>query len=235
MKKTLQVLVIDVGGNNVKLLASGQKERRKFRSGPKLTPRTMVEEVKKVTADWKYEVITLGYPGRVRLGRIVREPKNLAKGWVNFNFAKAFGCPVQIINDAAMQALGSYRGGRMLFLGLGTGLGSALIVDGVLEPMELAHLPYRKGKTFEDYVGQRAIDRLGKKRWRKHVFTVVGLLKDALEPEYVVLGGGNIEYLKQFPPDAHPGKNENAFEGGFRMWQITKQGTHKPTKEFIFH
>jgi polyphosphate glucokinase len=235
MKKSPQILVIDIGGNNVKLFASGAKESRRFPSGPKLTPRQMVQEVKKVTTDWKYQVISIGYPGLVRRGRIVRDPKNLASGWIGFNFVRAFGRPVQIVNDAAMQAIGSYRGGRMLFLGLGTGLGSAFIADGVLEPMELAHLPYRKGRTFEDYVGQRGIDRMGKKKWRKHVLRVVAALKAALEPEYVVLGGGNIKYLKQLPPGASPGKNENAFEGGFRMWHLTKNGTHQPAKNIILH
>ncbi len=235
MKNLPHILVIDIGGNNVKLLASGAKEPRRFPSGSGLTPRKMVQEVKKITADWKYQVISIGYPGLVRDGRIVRDPKNLASGWVGFNFARAFGRPVQIVNDAAMQAIGSYRGGRMLFLGLGTGLGSALIVEGVLEPMELAHLPYRKDKTFEDYVGQRGIDRMGKKKWRKHVFVVVAALKAALEPEYVVLGGGNIKNLKQFPPGAHPGKNENAFEGGFRMWHLTKTGRYQPAKHIVLH
>lgn len=235
MKKSTQILVIDIGGNNIKLFASGAKEPRRFPSGPRLTPRKLVQEVKKVTADWKYQVISIGYPGLVRHGRIVRDPKNLATGWVGFNFERAFGRPVQIVNDAAMQAIGSYQGGRMLFLGLGTGLGSALIADGVLEPMELAHLPYRKGRTFEDYVGQRGLDRMGKKKWQKHVFTVVAALKAALEPEYVILGGGNIKNLKQFPPGSQPGKNENAFEGGFRMWNLTKKGTHQPTKQIIFN
>jgi polyphosphate glucokinase len=235
MQKSPQVLVIDIGGNNVKLLATGQKEPRRFPSGTQLTPRKMVAEVKKVTADWKYEVISIGYPGIVRHGKIARDPKNLGRGWVGFDFAKAFGRPVQIVNDAAMQALGSYRGGRMLFLGLGTGLGSTLIADGVLEPMELGHLPYRKGKTFEDYVGQRGLDRLGKKKWRKHVFIVVAALIAALEPEYVVLGGGNIKNLDKFPPSSTPGSNENAFEGGFRLWSITKTGTHTLPKNIVLH
>jgi predicted NBD/HSP70 family sugar kinase len=235
MKKVGKILVIDIGGNNVKLLASGQSEPRRFPSGAELTPQKLVEEVNKMVTDWQYDVISIGYPGLVLHGRIEREPKNLGKGWTAFDFQKAFGCPVQIFNDAAMQAIGSYRGGRMLFLGLGTGLGSALIVDGVLEPMELAHLPYRKGKTFEDYVGQRGIDRLGKKKWRKHVFSVVAALTAALQPEYVILGGGNIKYLKKFPPGAEAGSNEKAFEGGFRMWQITKKGIHEPTQEIILH
>lgn len=235
MKKSPHILVIDIGGNNIKLLASGQKEPRRFPSGPQLTPRKMVQEVKKATADWKYEVISIGYPGIVRHGKVARDPRNLGRGWIGFDFAKAFGCPVQVLNDAAMQALGSYHGGRMLFLGLGTGLGSTLIADGVLEPMELGHLPYRKGKTFEDYVGQRGLDRLGKKKWRKHVSAVVAALTAALEPEYVILGGGNIKYLAQFPPNCTPGSNEKAFEGGFRLWQITKKGTHQLTKEIVLH
>jgi polyphosphate glucokinase len=235
MKNLPRILVIDIGGNNVKLFANGAKEPRRFPSGPRLTPRKMVQEVKKITADWKYRVISIGYPGLVRHGRIARDPKNLGSGWVGFNFARAFNRPVQIVNDAALQAIGSYNGGRMLFLGLGTGLGSTLIADGVLEPMELAHLPYRKGRTFEDYVGQRGLDRMGKKKWQKHVFNVVAALKAALEPEYVVLGGGNIKNLKQFPPGAQPGKNENAFEGGFRMWHLTKKGTHQPTNQIVFN
>lgn len=235
MKKSPRILVIDIGGNNVKLLASGQKEARRFPSGPTLTPRKMVQEVKKVTADWKYDVISIGYPGIVRKGKVVRDPRNLGRGWVGFDFAKAFGRRVQVVNDAAMQALGSYRGGRMLFLGIGTGLGSTLIADAVLEPMELGHLPYRKGKTFEDYVGQRGLDRLGKKKWRKHVFIVVASLIAALEPDYVILGGGNIKYLDKFPPNSTPGSNEKAFEGGFRLWSTSKKGTHQLSKDFVLH
>ena len=198
MKKLPKVLTIDIGGNNVKLLAFGQKESRRFPSGRMMTPAKMVQGVKKMVADWQFDVISIGYPGLVVQGKILREPKNLAKGWIKFDFKKAFDHPVRIVNDAAMQALGSYEGGRMLFLGLGTGLGSAFIANSVLEPMELAHLPYRKGKTFEDYVGQRGMDRMGIKKWQKHVFQVVEILSAALVPEYVVLGGGNIKNLKEF-------------------------------------
>jgi polyphosphate glucokinase len=217
--KTPRVLVIDVGGTNVKLLATGQKEPRKIPSGPEMTSRKMVSVVKDSVQDWKFDVISLGYPGPIINGHPLREPHNLGGGWVGFSFHKAFGCPVKIINDAAMQALGSYSGGRMLFLGLGTGLGSAMIVDGVLEPMELAHLLYKKGKTYEDYLGLRGLERLGKKKWCRHVAKIVEKLKVALEADYVVLGGGNSKKLKQVPPGARLGKNENAFLGGFRMWE----------------
>jgi polyphosphate glucokinase len=213
----MNVLAIDVGGTNVKLLASGHEKRRKFPSGPKMTAKLMVDEARKVTADWKHDVVSIGYPGPVLDGRILAEPHNLGKGWAGFNFDKAFNCPVKVINDAAMQALGSYKGGRMLFLGLGTGMGSAMIIDGSLQPMELAHLPYRKG-TYEDYVGLRGIERFGKKKWQKHVFDVVEKLTAALEPDDVVLGGGNVKLLKALPPKCRAGNNANAFIGGFRMW-----------------
>src|SRR5271165_445493 len=217
--KSPKVLVIDVGGTNVKLLATGQKEPRKYPSGPTMTPRKMVSLVKKATADWKYDCISLGYPGPIINGHPLREPHNLGRGWVGFNFEKAFGCPVKILNDAAMQAVGSYKGRRMLFLGLGTGLGSAMIVDGTLQPMELAHLLYKKGKTYEDYLGIRGLERLGKKKWRRHVAKVVELLKAALDADYVVLGGGNSKKLDTLPAGARLGANENAFIGGFRMWK----------------
>jgi polyphosphate glucokinase len=207
-----------VGGTNVKLLATGQKEPRKIPSGPEMTSSKMVSVVKDAVRDWKFECISLGYPGPIINGRPLREPHNLGGGWVGFQFHKAFGCPVKIINDAAMQALGSYTDGRMLFLGLGTGLGSAMIVDGVLEPMELAHLIYKDGKTYEDYLGLRGMERLGKKKWRRHVAKVVEKLKVALEADYVVLGGGNSKKLKELPRGARLGSNENAFLGGFRMW-----------------
>jgi polyphosphate glucokinase len=183
----------------------------------------MVDAVKALTADWDYDVVSIGYPGPVLHGKPVAEPKNLGAGWVGFDFAKAFGKPVRIVNDAAMQALGSYDGGRMLFLGLGTGLGSALIVDGSLEPMELAHMPYKKGKTYEDYVGQRGLDRLGKKRWRKAVLDVVAQLAAALEAESVVLGGGNARLFEEAPPGTRLGDNANAFRGGFLLWKDAKQ------------
>lgn len=217
--KSHKILVVDIGGTNVKMLASGQKDPRRFPSGPKLTAANMVKQVKEATKDWQYDRVALGYPGPIINERPLREPHNLGPGWMGFNFSKAFGHPVRVINDASMQALGSYDGGRMLFLGLGTGLGSAMIVDGVLQPMELAHLLYRKGKTYEDYLGIRGLERLGKKKWRRHVGTIVELLKEALDADYVVLGGGNSKKLKTIPSGARVGKNENAFLGGFRLWK----------------
>ncbi|MGB8493325.1 MAG: ROK family protein [Candidatus Acidiferrum sp.] len=217
--KSHKTLVVDVGGTHVKMLATGQSEPRKFISGPAMTAEKMVKLVRAATRDWQYERISLGYPGPIANGHPLREPHNLGGGWMNFNFAKAFGRPVKVINDAAMQALGSYQGGSMLFLGLGTGLGSAMIVDGVLEPMELAHLLYKKGQTYEDYLGLRGIERLGKNKWRKHVARVVKKLKSALEADYVVLGGGNSKKLERIPPGARLGSNGNAFRGGFRLWE----------------
>jgi polyphosphate glucokinase len=213
------VLAIDIGGTHVKLLATGQKTVRKFPSGPKLTAREMVNQVKEAVKDWEYAVISIGYPGPVVQGRPINEPFNLAPGWVKFDYHKAFGKPVKIINDAAMQALGSYKKGRMLFLGLGTGLGSAMIVDGVLQPMELAHLPYKKGRTYEDYLGKRGLDRMGTKKWQKNVFYVVAQLRQAVQADDVVLGGGNAKQLSQLPAGVRLGSNSNAFLGGFRMWQ----------------
>jgi polyphosphate glucokinase len=213
------VLVIDVGGTHVKVGSGDQKDIVKIDSGPAMTPAAMVAAVKKGTAGWKYDAVAIGYPGPVLHGQPVSEPHNLGAGWVGFDFRKAFGKPVKLVNDAAMQALGSYEGGRMLFLGLGTGLGSALIVDGDLEPMELAHLPYKKGRTYEDYVGLRGLERLGKKRWARNVFDVVEKLKAALCAEYVVLGGGNAKFLKDLPPGARMGENSNAMKGGVRLFQ----------------
>jgi polyphosphate glucokinase len=214
----MKILVIDVGGTHIKVRATSHKNRVEIPSGLKMTASKMVAAVRKIIADWKYDVITIGYPGAVLHGHIVSEPHNLGHGWVKFDFKKAFGRPVKIINDAAMQALGSYNGKRMLFLGLGTGLGSAMIVDGVLEPMELAHLPYKKGRTYEDYVGLAGLKRLGKKKWRRHVNDVVNQLKTALEADYVVLGGGNARLLKKLPPGGELGDNANAFRGGLRLW-----------------
>jgi predicted NBD/HSP70 family sugar kinase len=213
------VLVIDVGGTHVKVAVTRHREERKIPSGPKMTARKMVRDVKRITKDWEYGLVSIGYPGPVIHGRPLHEPHNLGGGWVGFNFGKAFGCPVKVINDAAMQALGSYEGGRMLFLGLGAGLGSAMIIDGILEPMELAHLPYKNGKTYEDYVGVHGLARLGKKRWLRHVTNVVELLKEALEAEYVVLGGGNSKNIEKLPPGTRLGDNRNAFVGGFRLWE----------------
>jgi polyphosphate glucokinase len=213
-----RVLVVDVGGTNVKILATGQEAPRKFPSGPAMTAHEMVARVREAAADWQFDAVSIGYPGSVLRGRPVAEPHNLAKGWVGFDFEEAFGCPVKVINDAAMQALGGYQSGRMLFLGLGTGLGTTLISDGVIEPMELAHLPYRKA-TYEDYIGERGLERLGKKKWRKYVSDVVALLSSALVPDYVVLGGGNVRKLKELPPNCRAGDNANAFRGGFRLWE----------------
>ena len=214
----MNVLAIDVGGTNIKLLATGHDVRRKFPSGPRMTARQMVDEVRKVAADWKFDVVSIGYPGVVLDNHILTEPYNLGKGWAGFDFERAFGHPVRILNDAAMQALGSYKGGRMLFLGLGTGLGSAMIIDGQLQPMELAHLPYRKG-TYEDYVGLRGLQLHGKKKWQKYVADVVQKLAAALEPDDIVLGGGNVKLLKSLPPKCRAGSNANAFIGGYRLWE----------------
>lgn len=213
-----RILVLDIGGTHVKVLGPGRSERLVIDSGPTMTPQIMVEQVKKLTAGKQYDKMSVGFPGPVVHGRPLAEPANLGKGWVGFNFHKAFGRPLKLVNDAAMQALGSYQGGRMLFLGLGTGLGSAMIVDGVLEPMELAHLPYRNGKTYEDYLGLRGLERLGKRRWRKHVADVASRLKTALQADYVVLGGGNAKFLKELPPDTRLGDNSKAFLGGRRLW-----------------
>jgi polyphosphate glucokinase len=217
--KRPNILVIDVGGTHVKVLDQRHKEPVKIDSGPEMTARAMVAAVKKAVADWDFSAVSIGYPGPVLHGRPMAEPHNLGKGWVGFDFEKAFGKPIKIVNDAAMQAIGSYEGKRMLFLGLGTGLGSAAIIDGVLEPMELAHLPYKNGRVYEDYIGLRGMKRLGKKKWREHVFDIVKQLKNALEADYVVLGGGNAKALKKLPPGARLGDNANAFRGGFRLWK----------------
>jgi polyphosphate glucokinase len=215
----VKALVLDVGGTNLKALATGQREPRKVASGPKMTARGMVAAAKRLASDWSYDVVSIGYPGPVLHGRPVAEPMNLGGGWVGFDFRKAFGKPVRVVNDAAMQALGSYEGGRMLFLGLGTGLGSALIDDGRLEPMELAHLPYRKGRTFEDYLGREGLEKRGKKKWRDSVVDVVERMTAALEPDYIVIGGGNVDLLGELPPKCRRGDNANAFAGGFRLWR----------------
>jgi polyphosphate glucokinase len=214
-----KVLVVDVGGTHVKVLATGHRVHREFESGPALRPRAMVKRVLALVADWSWQVVSIGYPGPVLHGRPVAEPKHLGPGWVGFDFARAFGVPVRLLNDAALQALGSYTGGRMLFLGLGTGLGSALIVDGVLAPMELAHLPYKHGKTFEDFVGLRGLRRLGPHRWRAAVRDVVARLSAALQVDYVVLGGGNARLMHRLPRHVRLGRNDNAFRGGFQLWR----------------
>jgi polyphosphate glucokinase len=213
----MNVLAIDVGGTHVKVLATGQPASRRFSSGPTLTPQQMVDEVKKLVEDWPYDAISIGYPGPVVNGRITAEPYNLASGWVGFDFEKAFGRPVRILNDAAMQALGSYEGGRMLFLGLGTGLGATLIVDGVVAPLEIAHLFYKKS-TYEDYLGIRGLERLGKKKWRRHVAIAATALIRALLVDEAVIGGGNVRKLDELPPLCRAGDNDNAFLGGFRLW-----------------
>jgi polyphosphate glucokinase len=217
-----KVLAIDVGGTHVKVMTSSGSEKREFDSGPDLTAGEMAARVGDLTKDWDYDVVSIGYPGPVIHNRPLAEPNNLGKGWVGFDFKKAFGRPVKIVNDAAMQALGSYEGGRMLFLGLGTGLGSAMIVEGIVEPMELGHLPYRHGKTFEDYLGSAGLKRLGTKKWRNEVEAVVTHFIKALEPDYVVIGGGNARKLKQLPEEARLGDNDNAFAGGFQLWSSAR-------------
>jgi len=213
------VLAIDIGGSHVKMrLSSGGEDMRDV-SGPNLTPRKMMNIIKKLTKGKNFDVVSIGYPGPVIHNKILAEPHNLGKGWVNFNFEKAFGKPLKIVNDALMQAIGNYEGGRMLFLGLGTGLGAAMIVDNVAQPMELAHLPYKKGKTFEDYAGERGLAKFGKKKWRKNVFDIVAHITAALEPDSIVIGGGNVTKLDKLPPKCKAGANTNAFTGGFRLWQ----------------
>jgi polyphosphate glucokinase len=213
------ILVVDVGGNNIKLYHSGSEERRKMPSGPELTPERLVADVGELARDWTYDHISIGCPGPVRDNRIVREPVNLGGGWLDFDLAAAFGKPTKLVNDAEMQALGSYEGGRMLFLGLGTGLGVALVADHVVIGSEIMHLPYKRGMSYEDYVGRRGLERMGTKKWRKAVGDVTALLKQGLVADYVVLGGGNVKLLKSLPPDCRPGDNANAFQGGVRLWQ----------------
>ena len=230
------VLAVDIGGTHVKMLASGRRQPRQFDSGPTMTPTHMVNRIQEITADWSFHVLSVGYPGPVLRNRPVGEPRNLGHGWVGFDFEAAFGHPVRLINDAAMQALGSYRGGKMLFLGLGTGLGSAVVVDGIVEPMELGHLPYRK-HTYEHYVGKRGLERKGKGPWRRYVADVVARLVAALEPDDVVLGGGNVRLLKGLPPGCRLGTNANAFAGGFRLWATSDQKSRsgKKFKDFDDH
>ncbi len=220
----MKILVIDVGGNNIKLLVSGQKTSCKVPSGPTLSAARMAAAVKKAMAGSKYDAVTIGFPGPVKNGQPAAEPVNLGRGWVRFDYARAFGKPVRVVNDAVMQALGSYRGGRMLFLGLGTGLGAALVIEGVLQPLEIAHLPYRSGKTYEDFLGKRGLDRVGKKTWRRLVSEIVPRLREAFQVDEVVLGGGNVKQLKTLPPGCRLGTNANAFTGGFRLWERRKSG-----------
>lgn len=216
----MKVLVVDVGGSHVKCVATGRRCSVKFKSGPTMTPARMLSTLFKLIREWRYEAVSIGYPGVVRHGRIMREPYNLGSGWVGFDFEAAFDCPVKIVNDAAMQALGGYEGGKMLFLGLGTGLGSALIVDSVIVDMELGHLRYEDGRSYEDYLGEQGRKRLGNKKWRGKVTEVVDGFRKALLPDYIVLGGGNVANLKELPPQTRLGDNAHAFTGGFRLWQL---------------
>jgi polyphosphate glucokinase len=214
----MPVLAVDVGGSHVKALLEGESERRRFVSGPDMTAQMMVDGVLGVVDGWSFDRVSIGIPAPVRHGKPIAEPMNLGGGWVGFDYEAAFGVPTKVVNDAAMQALGSYEGGHMLFIGLGTGLGSALIADGVLAPLELAHLPYRD-KTFEQYVSEHALKRHGKKEWKKTVFDVVARLEAAIEADYVVIGGGGAKELDELPPNSRRGDNMNAFRGGFRLWQ----------------
>ena len=214
------VLAIDIGGSHVKMrLSTAPDTDMRADSGPTLTPKKMMTIIKRLTKGKDFDVVSMGYPGPILHNKILAEPHNIAAGWVKFDFEKAFGKPVKLVNDALMQAIGSYEGGRMLFLGLGTGLGAAMIVDNVAQPTELAHLPYKKGKTFEDYSGERGLQKLGKKKWRKSVFDIIAHFDAALEPDYIVIGGGNVTKLGDLPPKCRAGNNVNAFKGGFRLWQ----------------
>jgi polyphosphate glucokinase len=214
----VKILTLDVGGTNIKAKIEGPEERRKLPSGPHMTPQLMVEGVKEMVRDWDYEVISIGFPGVIKQGKIINEPANLGSGWVGFDFSEAFGKPVKLMNDAAMQALGSYKGeGVLLFLGLGTGLGSAIVVDGTVLPMELAHLSYRSG-TFEDYLGLRGLEKYGKEAWQEHVFVVVERFRAAFLPDDIVLGGGKSKHLTEVPAGCRLGTNKLAYEGGFKLW-----------------
>jgi predicted NBD/HSP70 family sugar kinase len=219
---SVKILVIDVGGSNVKLLATGRRTPIKVPSGPELTPRQMVDEVREATAGWSYEAISIGYPGPVARNRPAKEPVNLGPGWTRFNFGRALGKPVRMINDAAMQALGSYAGRNMLFLGLGTGLGTTLVSHGVVVPLELAHLPFKHGVTFEDIVGDAGLASTGKRKWRRNVAETVELLMAATNADYTVLGGGNVRFIDELPPNTRRGNNLNAFRGGYRLWDDEK-------------
>jgi polyphosphate glucokinase len=223
----MKILVIDIGGNSVKILITGQADPRKFPSGPTLTPRKMVAGVLKLSEDWKYDAVSIGYPGRVRKNNPFSEPVNLGRGWTTFDFNAAFGRPVKVMNDAAMQALGSYKGGTMLFLGLGTGLGTALVVDGTVVPMELGHLTYKQA-TYEDYLGLKGLEKLGIRKWRAFVREVVSRFIPALELDDVVIGGGNVNKLDRLPPGCRAGDNALAFRGGFLLWE--KEGREKSDK-----
>jgi polyphosphate glucokinase len=214
----VKILVIDIGGTDIKLLASGKRTPVKVPSGPHLTPRQMVYEVLEATNDWSFDAVSIGYPGPVARNKPTKEPVNLGKGWTKFNYERAFGRPVRMINDAAMQALGSYAGRTMLFLGLGTGLGNTLVIDGIVVPLELAHLPYEDGKTYEEMIGEAGLKRLGKRKWRRHVHAIVELLAEATNADYTVIGGGNVRFLDELGVNVRRGSNANAFRGGFRLW-----------------
>jgi polyphosphate glucokinase len=226
----MNILVVDIGGTNVKVLVSGHADRRKIPSGPRLTPDQLVSEVTELVKDWPYDVVSIGFPGRVRDGRIVSEPKNLGPGWVGFDFERAFGCPVKLVNDADLQALGSYHGGVLLFLGLGTGVGSSLIVNGTFVPLEIGHLAYRNG-TYEDYVGKRGRKRVGTKKWQKYVEAGVARLVDSLHPDEVVIGGGEVKKLIRLPRGCIAGNNENAFVGGYRLWGEPARASSTTSRE----
>ncbi len=213
------VLAVDIGGSHVKMKRSNADEVLRDDSGLDFNPKSMMAIIKRLTKEKPFDVVAMGYPGPVVHNKIIAEPHNLGPGWVKFDFGKAFGKPVKIVNDALMQAVGSYKGGRMLFLGLGTGLGAAMIVENIAQPMELAHLPYKKDRTFEDYAGERGLEKYGKKKWAKHIFDIVEHLTAALEPDYIVIGGGNVTKLAQLPPKCEAGANANAFKGGFDLWQ----------------
>ena len=219
----MKVLVVDIGGTNVKVLATGQNEPRKFPSGPKMTPKKMVSGVKKIASDWNYDVVSMGYPGLVLKRKPVAEPHNLGKGWVGFNFSRALKKPTRVINDAAMQALGSHIRGRMLFLGLGTGLGAALVWSKNLLPLELGDLPYRDHRKIEDWLGINGLERLGEKAWREEVLYCVTQLKLSFVADTVVLGGGNVKKMKHLPHGVKRGDNRNAFLGGRRLWEIDRK------------
>jgi polyphosphate glucokinase len=219
----MNILGVDIGGTNLKFRMQQQDEIIKIPSGPKMTPEVMVAAIKKHAAGWKYDRVSVGFPGPVIHNRPLLEPHNLGKGWVRFDFKKAFGGkPLKLLNDAAMQALGSYKGGRMLYLGLGTGLGSAMVVDGSVQAMELAHLPWKKGKSYEDYLGKAGLKRYGRKEWEKNVVSVIALMSNAMEADYVFLGGGNAKLMKKLPPKVFLGSNDNAFKGAFMLWENDK-------------
>jgi polyphosphate glucokinase len=226
----VKILVVDVGGNNLKLRASGQPAPRKVPSGPGLTAARMAASVREAVADWRYDAVSIGFPGPVKDGHPAEEPVNLGRGWVRFDYAKAFRKPVKVVNDAVMQALGSYRGGRMLFLGLGTGLGAALVLDGLVQPLEIAHLSYRSGKTYEEFLGKGGLLRMGKKRWRGLVAEIVPRLRQAFQVDEVVLGGGNVKLLRALPAGCRPGSNANAFDGGFRLWEARPKASRRKAR-----